>query len=84
MKEEGSAGRGSLLSFFEKNAAGGFGLHPQGKFRYPAGIIGFVGILCIRRFRKNQKNKKMDLYLFWLFLLYWFHKVFHLLFQFCL
>lgn len=58
MKEEGSAGRGSLLSFFEKNAAGGFGLYPQGKFRYPAGIIGFGRILCIRRFRKNQKKQE--------------------------
>jgi hypothetical protein len=42
----------------KKNAAGGFGLHPQGKFRYPAGIIGFVGILCIRRFRENQKKQE--------------------------
>ncbi|EEC52611.1 hypothetical protein BACEGG_02953 [Bacteroides eggerthii DSM 20697] len=43
-----------------------------------------LGFYASGAFGRIKKNKKMDLYLFWLFLLYWFHKVFHLLFQFCL
>ena len=43
-----------------------------------------VVILESRHSRKNKKTKEIDLSLFWYIFLYWFHKLFHLLFQLCL
>ena len=43
-----------------------------------------VVILKSRHSRKNKKTKEIDLSLFWYIFLYWFHKLFHLLFQLCL